>query len=59
MTLLKTLTAPLLAAYAGSCVVDWPNPATEQILIIDPPPARLISGIACFAPRKTPLELTA
>jgi hypothetical protein len=35
------------------------SPAVDEMLMIEPPPARRIAGIACFVPRKTPLTLTA
>ena len=35
------------------------SPATDEMLMIDPPPAWRIAGMAHFVPRKTPLTLTA
>ena len=35
------------------------RPATEEMLIMDPLPARRIAGSACLVPQKTPVILTA
>ena len=34
-------------------------PAIDEMLTIEPPPARRMAGIAYLVPRKTPLALTA
>src|SRR4029450_1701043 len=33
--------------------------AIEEMFTIEPPPARLMAGMACLVPRNTPLALTA
>src|SRR5712691_10511946 len=55
----KSRTAPLVAVYAAVPPGLPTRPAVDEMLMIDPPPACRIAGIAHFVPRKTPLTLTA
>ena len=57
--LVKSLTAPLVAEYAAELVEPPTMPATDEMLIIESPPARRMAGIAHFVPMKTPLTLIA
>src|SRR5262249_7852306 len=59
VALVKSRTAPLVAVYAGEPWGLPTRPATEEMLMIDPLPARRIAGSACLVPKKTPLILTA
>ena len=55
--LVNIRTAPLDALYTG-LVEAWPiSPDMEDVLTMEPPPARRISGMAALVPRKTPLAL--
>ena len=55
--LVRILTAPLDAAYAGEDSGRPTMPAIEEIFTIDPPPALCIAGTAYLIPKNTPLEL--
>src|SRR5258705_7827336 len=57
--LVKRRTAPLVAVYAAVPPGAPTRPAVDEMLMIDPPPACRIGGIAPLLPRKTPLTLTA
>src|SRR5712664_1582796 len=40
-------------------ILSWPTmPEIEEMLTIEPPPARCMAGTACFMPRKTPRAFT-
>ena len=54
--LVSSRTAPFEAPYAE--VVPPTSPATEEMLMMEPPPAFRISGMAALVPRKTPLAFT-
>jgi hypothetical protein len=52
-------TAPFDAVYA-SCGTEQPRSATKlAMLMIEPPPARSMAGMACLHPRNTPRTFTA
>src|SRR3989442_5684786 len=59
VALVNRRAAPLVAVYAGVPPGLPTRPAVDEMLMIDPPPACRIAGIAHFVPRKTPLTLTA
>ena len=56
--LVKTRTAPLDAAYTGDAWGRPTIPAIDDMLTIEPPPARRIAGTTYLVPRNTPLALT-
>src|SRR5262249_14112260 len=57
VALVKRRTPPLLAAYAAEVPGAGAIPAPDEILIIEPPPARRIAGRAYFVPKNTPFIL--
>src|SRR6266850_1156914 len=50
-------TAPLEAWYCGLLLSVPTRPSWDEMLMIDPPPARRMAGMAAFVPRNTPLAL--
>src|SRR5712691_5544168 len=50
-------TAPLVAVYAAVSPGLPTSPAVEEMLMIEPPPARRSAGIAHFVPKKTPFDV--
>src|SRR3954463_2482043 len=56
-TLVMPRTPNLLAVYAPQNTVPA-SPSVEEMLTIEPPPARFIAGMTVFIPRKTPIRLT-
>src|SRR5919198_1736838 len=57
VALVSRRTAPLDAWYCGLLLSTPTRPSCDEILIIDPPPARRMAGIAVLLPRKTPVAL--
>src|SRR5947207_13606398 len=57
--LVKSRTAPLVAVYAAVSPGLPTSPAVDEMLMMEPPPACRMAGIAHFVPRNTPLALTA
>src|SRR5882672_2658393 len=50
-------TAPFEAWYSGLLLSVPTRPSCDEMLMIEPPPALRIAGMAAFVPRKTPLAL--
>ena len=59
VTLVKMRTAPFEAGYCGLMLSMPTRPSCEEMLTIEPPPARRMAGMAARVPRNTPLALTA
>src|SRR5262245_83240 len=57
--LVQSRTALLVAVYAAVSPGLPTRPAVDEILMMEPPPAARIAGLAHFVPRNTPLTLTA
>src|SRR5256886_17677364 len=57
--LVKSGTAPLVALYAAVSPGLPTSPAVDEMLMMEPPPACRMAGIAHLVPRNTPLTLTA
>ena len=51
-------TAPLEAWYCGLLLSVPTSPSWDEMLMIDPPPARRMAGMTALVPRNTPLALT-
>src|SRR5215470_7981832 len=59
VALVRRRTAPLEAWYCGLELSVPTRPSWDEMLTMEPPPARRMAGIAARVPRKTPVELTA
>src|SRR5262245_66204635 len=55
----KSRTAPLVAVYAAVKPGAPTRPAVDEMLMMDPPPARRMAGIAYLVARHTSFTLTA
>ena len=58
VSLVSSRTAPLDDWYSGLLLSIPTRPSCEEMLMIDPPPAVRMAGIAALVPRNTPLALT-
>ena len=56
VALVSSRTAPLDALYAAAAPPT--SPEVDEMLMIEPPPALLMAGMAAFVPRNTPFALT-
>src|SRR3990172_5658752 len=57
VSFVKSRTAPLDAWYWGLLSSIPTRPSWDEMLMMDPPPAWRIAGIAALVPRNTPLAL--
>src|SRR5215468_2430069 len=57
VALVSRRTAPLEAWYCGLLLSTPTRPSWDEMLMMDPPPARRIAGMAVLLPRKTPVAL--
>src|SRR5437879_6529907 len=58
VTLVSRRTAPLEAGYIGLVMSVPTRPSCDEMLTIEPPPARRMAGMATLLPRNTPVALT-
>src|SRR3989441_842506 len=58
VTLVSRRTAPLEAGYIGLVMSVPTRPSCDEMLTIEPPPARRMAGMAALLPRNTPVALT-
>src|SRR5262249_16089871 len=59
VALVRRRTAPLEAWYCGLELSVPTRPSWDEMLTMEPPPARRMAGMTARVPRKTPVELTA
>src|SRR5438552_2714614 len=58
VTLVSRRTAPLEAGYIGLVMSVPTSPSWDEMLTIEPPPARRMAGMAALLPRNTPVAFT-
>src|SRR5882724_1167564 len=58
VTFVNSRTAPLEAGYIGLVMSVPTSPSCDEMLTIEPPPARRMAGMAALLPRNTPVALT-
>src|SRR5262245_53426804 len=58
VALVSRRTAPFDAWYCALVVSTPTRPSWDEMLMIEPPPAARIAGMAARVPRNTPVELT-
>src|SRR5206468_7983850 len=59
VALVKSRTAPFEAWYWGLLLSVPTSPSCDEMLMIDPPPARRMAAMTLLVPRNTPVALTA
>src|SRR5437588_322604 len=58
VTFVNSRTAPLEAGYIGLVMSVPTRPSCDEMLTMEPPPARRMAGMAALLPRNTPVALT-